>query len=162
MVQPYLDGWIDLNIAVRRFPQLQVSAIERPVADGVYDYATKYLSGADGMESAPRELPADLPSAIQANYRRCRRDSCRGTTDQRRATRGLPVGRRRHGPVERDNPIPGAFGLYLWSPIGVDRVRLLTDLLAEAENQRVHPGSWNTTSDGTALRAASDIATKLA
>ncbi len=161
VVQPYLEGWIDLNIAVRTYPGLQVSAIERPFADGVYDYATKYLSGAEGMESAPRELPADLPSAISA--------AIEGAAETLAGTMQISGAPRVDFMWDGDgtvllneiNPIPGAFGLYLWSPIGVDRVTLLTDLLAEAAGRPVYPGSWNTTSDGAALRAAGDIATKL-
>ena len=162
VVQPYLEGWIDLNIAVRTFPELQVSAIERPLADGVYDYATKYLSGSEGMESAPRELPADLPSEIQTTIE----DAARTLAGALQISGAPRVDFLWDGDgtvlLNEINPIPGAFGLYLWSAIGVDRVRLLTDLLAEAENQPVHPGSWNTTSDGAALRSANDIATKLA
>lgn len=162
VVQPYLDGWVDLNIAVRRYPQLQVSAIERPFADGVYDYATKYLSGAQGMESAPRELPADLPPAIQASIEE--------------SAKTLAVALQISGAPRVDflwdgadtvlfneiNPIPGAFGMYLWSPVGVDRATFLKDLLAEAESLPVYPAAWNASSDGTALRVASDVATKLA
>ena len=162
VVQPYLDGWIDLNIAVRTYPALQVSAIERPFADGVYDYATKYLSGAEGMESAPRELPAELPSAIKATIENTA-ETLAGALQISGAPRVDFLWDGNSTVLLNEiNPIPGAFGLYLWSPIGVDRVRLLTDLLTEAENQPVHPGSWNTMSDGAALRAASDIATKLA
>ena len=159
IVQPYLDGWIDLNIAVRRFPELQVSAIERPFADGVYDYATKYLSGA---ESAPRELPADLPSALTATI-----ENAAKTLAAAVQTSGAPRidflwDGEKTVLLNEINPIPGAFGMYLWTPVGVDRATLLSGLLREAEGQAVHPGSWNTSSDGAALRAARDIATKLA
>ncbi|WP_419847785.1 D-alanine--D-alanine ligase family protein [Candidatus Poriferisocius sp.] len=162
VVQPYLEGWVDLNIAVRTYPRLQVSAIERPLSDGVYDYATKYLSGAEGMESAPRELPADLPSGIRATI-----EDAAGTLAGALQISGAPrVDFLWDGDgtvlLNEINPIPGVFGLYLWSGVGVDRVTLLTDLLTEAENQPVHPGSWNPASDGAALRSARDIATKLA
>lgn len=162
VVQPFLDGWIDLNIAVRRFPELKVSAIERPFADGVYDYATKYLSGAEGMESAPRELPAELPPSITETI-----ENAAKTLAAAVQTTGAPrIDFLWDGGntvlLNEINPIPGAFGMYLWAPVGVDRATLLGDLLREAENQPAHPGSWNATSDGAALRAASDIATKLA
>jgi len=162
VVQPYLDGWIDLNIAVRRFPELQVSAIERPIADGVYDYATKYLSGAEGMESAARELPAELPPAITETI-----ENAAKTLAAAVQTSGAPrIDFLWDGEntvlLNEINPIPGAFGMYLWPPVGVDRATLLSDLLREAESQPLHPGSWNASSDGAALRAASDIAAKLA
>lgn len=162
VVQPYLEGWIDLNIAVRRFPELQVSAIERPFADGIYDYATKYLSGAEGMESAPRELPAELPPAITETIE----DAARTLAAAVQISGAPRIDFLWDGEntvlLNEINPIPGAFGMYLWSPVGVDRATLLVDLLREAEGQRLHPGAWNTSSDGAALRAARDIATKLA
>lgn len=162
VVQPYLEGWVDLNIAVRTYPRLQVSAIERPLSDGVYDYATKYLSGAEGMESAPRELPAELPSGISATIEDAARDLALAMQISGAPRVDFLWDGDGRVLLNEINPIPGAFGLYLWSAVGVDRVTLLTDLLAEAEKQPVHPGSWNTTSDGAALRSATDIATKLA
>ena len=162
VVQPYLDGWIDLNIAVRRFPELQLSAIERPFADGVYDYATKYLSGAEGMESAPRELPADLPPSITETIENAAKTLAAAV----QATGAPRIDFLWDGEntvlLNEINPIPGAFGMYLWSPVGVDRATLLADLLHEAESQPVHPGSWNASSDGAALRASRGIAAKLA
>lgn len=162
VVQPYLEGWVDLNIAVRAHPELQVSAVERPLSEGVYDYATKYLSGAEGMESAPRELPAELPAQISATVE----DAARVLAGALQISGAPRVDFLWDGDstvlLNEINPIPGAFGLYLWSAVGVDRVRLLSDLLDEALNQPVHPGSWSTTSDGAALRSARDIATKLA
>ena len=161
VVQPYLDGWIDLNIAVRTYPEFQVSAIERPHADGVYDYATKYLSGGEGMESAPRELPAELPPSITATIE----DSAKVLAGALQITGAPRMDFLWDGDgtvlLNEINPIPGAFGMYLWSPVGVDRTTLLTDLLREAEHRLLHPASWSTTSDGAALRAASDIAGKL-
>ena len=162
VVQPYLQGWVDLNIAVRTYPRLQVSAIERPLSNGVYDYATKYLSGAEGMESAPRELPAELPAGITTTIE----DAARSLARALQVSGAPRVDFLWDGDgrvlLNEINPIPGAFGLYLWSEIGVDRVTLLNELLDEAANGPVHPGAWNPASDGAALRSASNIATKLA
>lgn len=162
VVQPYLEGWVDLNIAVRRYPQLQVSAIEKPFADGVYDYATKYLSGTQGMESAPRELPAELPTEIESSIE----ESAKRLAVALQITGAPRVDFLWDGAstvlFNEINPIPGAFGMYLWSAFGIDRSVLLTDLLAEAESLPLHPAAWGATSNGAALRVASDIATKLA
>ncbi|MCY4457969.1 MAG: hypothetical protein OXB90_08510 [Acidimicrobiaceae bacterium] len=162
VVQPYLAGWFDLNIAVRCYPKLQVSVIERPLADGVYDYSTKYLSGTQGMESAPRELPAQLPSEVRTII-----EAAATKLALTMPVTGIPrVDFLWDGKetvlFNEINPIPGAFGMYLWSPLGISRETLLLDLLQEAASHPTHPGSWNANSDGAALRAAANIATKLA
>ena len=72
VVQRYLDDAIDLNISVRTYPEKSLSAIERPLRpeeDGIYSYADKYLTGSQGMASAPRELPAELPADIEGQLR---------------------------------------------------------------------------------------------
>src|SRR6185436_610126 len=58
----------DLNVSVKAFPALRLSAIEKPVrkdASGrIYTYADKYLGGGEGLSGAPRELPAVLPGDL--------------------------------------------------------------------------------------------------
>ncbi len=162
VVQPYLEGWHDLNVSVRRYPELQLSAIERPLATGVYDYKTKYLSGAQGMESAPRELPAVLPEAVEETIKTA---VCK--LANRMQVSGIPRVDFLWDGTEtvlfnEVNPIPGAMGMYLWSAAGVDRAALLLDLLRESETLPIYYGSWGGTSDGSALRVASNIASKLA
>ncbi len=167
IVQPFLEGWSDLNVAVRTFPELSISAIERPLrdGDGVYDYAGKYLrggAGGVGMEAAPRELPAQIPDAVAEEIR------AHAATLVRAA--GLT------GAVRVDflwdgansvvlcevNSIPGAWGAYLWQAVGVTRHQLLADLVAEAARAGTRRPQWSATSDGAALRAAGSVASKLA
>ena len=73
VVEPYLAGSVDLNVSVRSWPKLSVSAVEKPVrkdASGrIYTYAEKYLGGAEGLSSAPRELPADIPGEVAERIR---------------------------------------------------------------------------------------------
>lgn len=162
VVQPYLKGWHDVNVAVRRYPELQLSAIERPLAKGVYDYQTKYLSGTEGMESAPRELPAVLPPAIEETIKTA---VCKLANQMQ--VSGIPRIDFLWDGAEtvlfnEVNPIPGAMGMYLWSAAGVDRAALLLDLLRESQSLPIHYGSWGGTSDGSALRVAANIASKLA
>ena len=64
VVQRYLDDAIDLNISVRTYPEKSLSAIERPLRpeeDGIYSYADKYLTGSQGMASAPENSPLSYP-----------------------------------------------------------------------------------------------------
>ena len=161
IVQPYLDGWIDLNVSVRSYPDHQVSEIERPEVTGVYDYSTKYLSGADGMESAPRELPANLPAPITQTVKESALKIARGL--QLTGAPRIDFMWDGDGSVlfNEINPIPGAFGLYLWNASGVTRERFLLDLLDEARSGPIVSPSWSDSSDGAALRAAGSIAGKL-
>jgi D-alanine-D-alanine ligase len=164
ILQPYHEGWSDLNIAVRAFPSLQLSAIERPVrtGDAVYTYEAKYLSGGDGMESAPRELPAQIPESISGRIRQyaARLADVFGLTGAARVD-FLWDGADTVVLCEI-NAIPGAWGSYLWREIGVSRAQLLRDLVDEAKASPVRRPQWTTTSDGAALRVAGSIGAKLA
>ncbi len=167
IAQPFLEGWADLNVAVRTFPELSVSAIERPLREGagVYDYAGKYLrggGGAVGMEAAPRELPANIPDTISEQIRQHASTLVR--------TGGLTGAVRVDFLWDGDdalvlcevNSIPGAWGAYLWQAVGVPRGQLLNDLVAEAAAGATRRPQWSATSDGAALRAAGSVASKLA
>jgi D-alanine-D-alanine ligase len=155
---------VDLNVALRTFPRVAVSAIERPLrrdASGrIYSYADKYLMGGDGMMSAPRELPANVPDEIA---KRLREAAVR--VAEVAAVRGAPrIDFLWHGDdvwVNEINTIPGAMGFYFWQAEGVAPEALLADLLAEAAQG---PTRRYTTdgADGSALRAAGSIAGKLA
>ena len=79
VLEPYHPEMSDLQIGVRTWPTLELSAVERPIrstgAADILDYRDKYVAG-EGMVGANRELPAQIPP----NWRR----DC----DRRR--RGLP------------------------------------------------------------------------
>jgi D-alanine-D-alanine ligase len=161
VVQPYLDGWTDLNVAVRSHPAIEVSAVERPLAAGVYSYQEKYLSGADGMESARRELPADLPEGVLERVH----GAARAIVETVGLT-GLPRIDFLHDGGDRlalceVNSIPGSLGLYLWAASGHDRTKILLDAVAEARRVPPVPPHWSAATDGAALRSAAGIASKL-
>jgi len=168
VVEPYRPELVDLNISFRTYPQLEVTALEKPVRSssesGLYSYAEKYLSGGAGSEaglsSAPREFPADVDPAI-------------ATLAAELATRVAEV-TALTGVVRVDllldeasgslfvnevNSIPGAMSLYLWAP-QVPAATVLKDALVEARDRRVVlPASGF--GSGAALRAAGGIAGKL-
>ena len=58
-LEPYLDGWSDVNVAARSYPEPELSLIERPLrsSDAILSFDDKYLAGAGGLEGASRELP---------------------------------------------------------------------------------------------------------
>ncbi len=166
LVQPLLDGWSDINIAVRTFPEVQLSEIERPLRDesAIYGYHHKYLAGGSGagMESAPRELPAKLPSKVREQIL----DHARTLI----GAFGISGAPRIDFLWDGDdqvvlcevNAIPGAWGAYLWQAVDVPPARLYRDLVDEARRGPTMEPQWAATSDGKALRAAGSIAAKLA
>jgi D-alanine-D-alanine ligase len=164
LIQPMLEGWTDLNVAVRTHPQLEISEIERPLrnAGSIYGYRDKYLTGGDGMESAPRELPARIPAEI-----RDRIGSYATAIAEAFDLTGAPridfLWDGADGLVLCEvNSIPGAWANYLWAGRGVDRARLYDALVAEARSAPLLPLQWSASSDGQALRVAGTIAGKLA
>jgi D-alanine-D-alanine ligase len=163
VLQPYLADAVDLNICVKTYPSTTLSAVERPLRapEGrIYTYAEKYLQGAGGMASAPRELPAALPPAIEGELR----SHAAAITDValvRSVARIDFLWDADRVYVNEINTIPGALGWYFWDHEGIPFGQLLTEMLAEAE---LGPSRQFRTegADGTALRSAGSIASKLA
>ncbi|MGV8969265.1 MAG: hypothetical protein ACOH1J_02330 [Microbacteriaceae bacterium] len=177
VVEPYRPDLVDLNISFRTYPQLEVTAVEKPLrADavdagggvaaksGLYSYAEKYLSGGAGSEaglsSAPREFPAVLAAGVaeRAAELATRVAEVTGLTGIVRVDLLLDE---KTGElfVNEVNSIPGAMSLYLWAP-QVPVATVLKDALIEARDKRfVLPSSGF--GSGAALRAAGGIAGKL-
>jgi D-alanine-D-alanine ligase len=162
VAEPYRPESVDLNVAVRAWPELQLSAVERPLRSSgrsdILGYADKYLGG-EGMVSAPRELPADIPSEIEKQLR-----DAAATIAGLVGVRGLAridflfdQGRLY---VNEINTIPGSLAKYLWVDPPVAFAQLLTDMLDEATRR---PSThWSVAgADGMALRSAGSIASKL-
>ncbi|MBB5843919.1 D-alanine-D-alanine ligase [Conyzicola lurida] len=168
VVEPYRPELVDLNIGFRTFPQLAVTALEKPIRvnaeNGLYSYADKYLSGGAGSEvgltSAPREFPANVPDAVAtlAAELATRVAEVTGLTGVVRVDLLLDES---NGElfVNEVNSIPGAMSLYLWAP-QAPAATVLKDALVEARDRRVvTPASGF--GSGAALRAAGGIAGKL-
>lgn len=161
VVEPYRDDLWDLNISFTTAPQFKTSLIEKPLrkeGGAIYDYAGKYMGGgADGMTSAPRELPAQIDPALEAQARELARQvqQLTGLTGINRLdflTDGTDIY------VNEVNSIPGAMALYLWPD--EDPGRLLLAMVEEAKtaNRRMPTASFE---EGAALRAAGGISGKL-
>lgn len=160
VVEPFLRGSRDLQVAVRTYPQWELSAMEAPSrsGEGIYSYDQKYLAWG-GEVSGGRELPATVDDA-----------TAKGITDlSRRVTdvaglRGIA----RIDYLEKDgelyvnevNTIPGSMAVYLWIDPPIGRRQLFEDMLSEAIAGRTRVFS-TAGSDGTALRNAGAIASKL-
>lgn len=163
VLQPHLSGWSDLNVAVRTYPRAECSVLERPVVSGdAYGYAEKYLAGADGMESARRELPANVPDDVAERVRRAA-----VALVETIGLSGTPRIDFLYDGVDRlalceVNAIPGSLALYLWAGSGMDRADVVNDLVEEAVKQGSgFPPHWSASTDRAALRAANTVAAKL-
>jgi D-alanine-D-alanine ligase len=170
VVEPYQEGALDVEVAMRAYPQMELSLFAKalragepgkaPAKGAILSYSDKYLGG-EGMLSAPRELPAELPPGLEKELA--------GAATAVAALVGLRGVWRVDFLVESGgrwwvnevNTVPGSLAKYLW--VGAAErpfARLLTDMVEEA---RARPSARFTTAgaDGTALRSAAAIASKL-
>lgn len=160
VLEPYRPDLADVQVAVRAYPEAQVSAIERPLrgGGGILGYQDKYIGG-QGMASAPRELPATLPAAIEQVVR-----SSAAILIEAALVRGVAridfLANDDEVYVNEVNTIPGSLARYLWISPAVPFATLLSDMLAEAKARPARPSSAG--ADGTVLRSAGSIASKLA
>ncbi|MBW3666285.1 MAG: hypothetical protein KY394_01690 [Actinobacteria bacterium] len=160
VVEPYLEKSRDLQVAVRTYPEFQLSAVEEPArsAEGIYSYDQKYLAWG-GEVSSGRELPARLDDALAVEISRLSRRVA-DVAGLRGITRIDYLERDGEIFVNEVNTIPGSMAAYLWVDPPLDRKELFEDMLAEAESTPTRVFS-TAGSDGTALANAGTIASKL-
>ena len=160
VIEPFLIGSRDLQVAVRTYPKWELSAIEAPAraAEGIYSYDQKYLAWG-GEVSAGRELPATLDPGVEEQVERL---SARVTDAA--GLRGIAridyLEREGEVVVNEVNTIPGSMAAYLWIDPPISREQLFRDMVDEARSGPVRRFSV-AGSDGTALRSAGTIASKL-
>jgi D-alanine-D-alanine ligase len=160
VVEPFLIGSRDLQVAVRTHPVWEMSAVEAPSrsGDGIYSYDQKYLAWG-GEVSEGRQLPASLDEATAKGIG----DLARRITDVA-GLRGICridfLEKEGELFVNEVNTIPGSMAVYLWIEPPIERGRLFRDMLAEAASGPTRVFS-TAGSDGTALRSAGSIASKL-
>ncbi|HXQ44514.1 MAG TPA: hypothetical protein VN816_07730 [Acidimicrobiales bacterium] len=162
VVEPYRPDLYDLNIAVRVWPEPSLSAIERPLrstdSGEILGYADKYVGG-EGMASAPRQLPADLPEAVAAGLRSAALEIAR-LTDIRGVARIDFLSDGAGWFVNEVNTVPGSLARYLW----VDPPLAFIDLLDAMIGEALARPTWRPSAsgaDGAVLRSAGGIAAKL-
>jgi D-alanine-D-alanine ligase len=162
VVEPYRPDSVDLNVAMRSYPELQLSAIEQPLRSAgqseILGYADKYLGG-EGMARAPRELPADIPADIEKQLRDAA-SAVAGLVNVRGVARIDFLYDDGQLYVNEINTIPGSLSKYLWIDPVVPFTQLLQDMIAEATARpSLH---WTAAgADGSVLRAAGSVASKL-
>ncbi|MHB8293928.1 MAG: D-alanine--D-alanine ligase family protein [Acidimicrobiales bacterium] len=162
VIEPYRPELFDLQIAVRSWPELEASEIEKPLrgagAGPVLGYADKYMGG-EGMVSAPRELPAVVSAEVAKQVRELAMQvavvaGARGVARIDFLSDGSEV------LVNEVNTIPGSLSKYLWTSPELPFGRLLAGMLEEAMSRPTHAYT-SAGADGTALRSAGSIAAKL-
>ena len=158
LIEPYLPDGRDLNVAVRTYPRLELSAVEAPVSGAFYSYREKYLSGG-GIEGSERQLPADIPEQLERRIRSMASRVARlaGVRSVARLD-FLESGGELW--VNEINTIPGSLSLYLWVDPPISRRQLVLDMAAELEQSKARVFS-TAGADGAALRNAASIAAKL-
>lgn len=160
VAEPFMAASRDLQVAVRTYPSWQISAVEAPLRAeaGIYSYDQKYLAWG-GEVSEGRQLPAQIDEELHR--------SLAGLAKRVTEVAGLR-GVARIDFLEHDgslwvnevNTIPGSMAAYLWIDPPISRTQLFSDMIEEALAAPARSFSV-AGSDGTALRNAGTIASKL-
>ncbi len=158
VIEPFLEGGSDLEIGVRTYPDLQLSAIRAPErsGDAIYTYSEKYLDwggqanpgGGSGLAAPVEERVYDIARQITA------------LLGLRSIARIDFLHRAGEVWLNEVNTIPGSLAHYLWVDPPIPRDRLLADMVEEARRDPVRR-FVTVGADGSALRSASSIAQKL-
>ena len=163
VVEPFRDDLTDVQIAIRTYPTLDLSAIERPLRTSpgaeFLNYRDKYVAG-EGMVAAPREIPAVLPGTQSEDVRRYA-TAVASLCNVRGVARLDFLANDHELYVNEINTIPGSLAKYLFVDPPLSFATLLGDLLSEARERPAHRYSA-AGADGSVLRSAGSIAAKLA
>ncbi len=159
-IEKYLEESSDLLVAVRSFPQIDYSEIEKPIRSNnfeLFSYTDKYLENG-GLEGSKRELPANISKEIKDEIYRIL-NLFMSIVDIKGIARVDFLLKDKELYINEVNTIPGSHALYLWESKGLSKFELMNDMISEARNSSP---SWSTEgSDGTALKSAKDIKSKL-
>lgn len=164
VIEPYRPDLFDLQVAVRVYPSLELSAIEKPMktasASEILSYKDKYVAG-EGMVAAPRELPAVIPDALASDVRRYAKLVAELLPVRGVARIDFLSDGKDELYVNEVNTIPGSLSKYLFVEPPIAFEKLLQDLVDEALKSKTYiPVTAG--ADGTALASAGSIAAKLA
>ena len=163
VIEPYRPDLYDLNVAVRAWPEPVLSGVERPLRSSssaeILDYSDKYV-GAEGMSSAPRELPAAMSADLARSLREAAL-SVVSLVDVRGVARIDFLSDGDSLFVNEVNTVPGSLARHLWVEPTVPFIDQLDTLIDEAV---ARPAARHSAAgaDGTVLQGAGGIAGKLA
>ncbi len=161
VIEPFLEGARDLQIAVRRYPEVELSVIEEPNRSDskeILSYREKYLAWGDSQTEV-RRLPAELPRVLETQVR-TQAVAVAELVGIRGISRVDFLVHEGNIYVNEINTLPGSLASYLWIDPPRSREQLLRDMICEA---LANPRILNTAgADGAALRGGGAIAAKLA
>jgi len=160
ILQPFLEDSNDLLVGVRTYPETDYSDIEKPIRSSnneMFSYKDKYLENG-GLEGSRRELPAKVDAAIKSQITEIL-DRLLTIIEIKGICRVDFLSKGEKVYLNEVNTIPGSYALYLWEHIGLNKFDLLKDMVDETQLKTIN---WlNEGSDGTALKTAKDIQSKL-
>ncbi len=163
VLEPFREDLADVQIALRSYPSLTLSAIERPLrrtaGAEILNYRDKYVGG-EGMSAAPRELPAVLGPGQADAVRDAAAVVARVASVRGIARVDFLVGDDEVY-VNEVNTIPGSLSKHLFVDPPVTFLELLDGLVEEARERPTRLFS-TAGADGEVLRSAGAIAAKLA
>ncbi|MEI6327110.1 MAG: hypothetical protein WCO78_03220 [Candidatus Roizmanbacteria bacterium] len=150
LVEMYLTDFKEYNCAVRSIGgTLEASEIERPLSSKeILSFADKYerggkKTGASGMASLERELPAKISPELKLNIQETAKKAftaCRCTSMVRIDFMYTAKGELY---LTEINPIPGSMAFYLWEASGISFQEQITDLLEQAVKDHAAKTSLN-------------------
>ncbi|MEX6430400.1 MAG: D-alanine--D-alanine ligase family protein [Ferrimicrobium sp.] len=164
VVEPFREDLYDLQVAVRSYPELVLSAIERPMrtagAASILSYSDKYQPGT-GMASAPRELPAQIKPEVAEQIRHVAVKTANLIQSRGVARIDFLANDAGELYLNEVNTIPGSLSHYLF----VDPRESLAEQLAKDIREARERSTYTPVTqgaDGTVLQSAATIAQKLA
>ena len=143
LVEPALEGAIEINCAVLGNSDPRPSVLEQPISFQEFlTYDDKYLRGgaAKGMKGAERKIPAPLPDALTETIQRLSVEAFRAI-DGRGTARIDFLVREGKPYLNEINTMPGSLAFYLWQYEGLAPSMLVDELIrlaheAHAEKRR--------------------------
>ena len=159
-MQPFLEDSNDLLVGVRTYPETDYSDIEKPIRSSnneMFSYKDKYLENG-GLEGSRRELPAKVDASTKSQITEIL-DRLLTIIEIKGICRVDFLSKEEKVYLNEVNTIPGSYALYLWEHIGLNKFDLLKDMVDETQLKTIN---WiKEGSDGTALKTAKDIQSKL-
>ncbi len=162
VIESYRPDLYDLQIAIRSWPKLELSVIEKPIRSTdtkeILSYLDKYAPGV-GMSQAPREIPAKISEELEISIRQAA-TLVAELVELRGVARIDFLSDGKEWFVNEINTIPGSLSRHLFAETNLQFTTLLSDMIEEAE-KRPSVSFSVAGSDGLVLRDATSIAAKL-
>ncbi|MBO9308284.1 MAG: D-alanine--D-alanine ligase [Chloroflexi bacterium] len=131
IVEPALEGAIEINCALLGNTDVRASLLEQPISyEEFLTYEEKYMRGgaAKGMKGAERKIPAPLPEALTEQIRQLAVRAFRAI-DGRGTARVDFLLKDEQPYVNEINTLPGSLAFYLWQAEGMTPSQVVDELI---------------------------------